>query len=149
MATEFDDRMDDKDMKQALNAWRESADKQAERPDWFWARQRARIESRQNERKVKHFPSLAWAGIAATVAIGVALMIPVPNTQHNDQPPSPQIATVKPPASVPTDHELMQQLEATMNSGVPDALQPASTLAQEMEQAYTAGTSSRVKERMQ
>lgn len=146
MATEFDDRNDEQDIKQALNAWRESADKQAERPDWFWARQRARIESRLHEPKLKHFPSLAWAGIAATIAIGAALMVSNPATPVG--PTSGSGTPVLQRAQM-SDHELMQQLEATMNSGVPDALQPASALAQEMEQAYSAGTSSRVKERMQ
>ena len=142
MATEFDD----KDIKRSLSAWRESADKQAERPDWFWARQRARIESRMNERKPKRLPSLAWAGIAATLAVGAALMIP------GDQPSQlPQQKPVTQASAAPqiSDHELLQQLQETMNSEVPDALQPASTLAQEMEQAYSAKTTSKSKERTQ
>jgi len=145
VATEFDD----KDIKQALDAWRESADKQAERPDWFWARQRTRIESRLNEPKLKRLPRLAWAGIAATVALGVALIVPGTQGPQPGHPDNAGVVQVQPTTPAPTDHELMQQLEATMNSGVPDALQPASALAQEMEQAYTAGTSSKVKERMQ
>ena len=144
MGNEFDDRFADQDMKPALNAWRESADRQAERPDWFWARQRARIEARMSRPKLKRMPSLAWAGIAATVALGVALMVP-------GQKPSPGAGATPRPAQEQaqmSDHELMQQLETTMNSGVPEALQPASTLAQEMEQAYIAGKTSKVKERM-
>ena len=143
MGNEFDDRFADQDMKPALNAWRESADRQAERPDWFWARQRARIEARMSRPKLKRMPSLAWAGIAATVALGVALMLP-------GQKPSPGVSpqATQEQAQM-SDHELMQKLEQTMNSGVPDALQPASTLAQEMEQAYSAGKTSKVKERMQ
>ena len=59
MADEFDDRFDDKDMKGTLNAWRESAEKQADRPDWFWARQRALISSRIQEPQPRRVPALA------------------------------------------------------------------------------------------
>lgn len=140
MANEFDE----KDLKNALTAWRKSADKQAERPEWFWARQRARIESRMNERKIKHFPSLAWAGIAATLAIGAALMVSNPAGEPVAPRPTPTEARVQ-----MSDHELMLKLESTMNSGVPESLQPASALAQEMEQAYSAGKTSNAKESRQ
>jgi len=140
VATEFDD----KDIKNALQAWRESAEKQGERPEWFWTRQRSRIASHRNQPRLRRMPSLAWAGIAATVTLGVVLMVPGQQPRHPGQPDSH--AAVKIEAEV-SDHELMQQLEQTMNSGVPDALQPASALAQEMEQAYSSSNASRIKER--
>ena len=136
MADEFDDR----NLRGTLNAWRESAEQQAQREEWFWARQRARIEARASQPRVRRMPMLAWAGIAATVAVGVALVIPGDNkgpaTGRVPAKATPQI-TAKAELS---DHDLMQDLEETMNSGVPDALQPASTLEQEMEQAYSAKT---------
>lgn len=140
MATEFDD----KDIKNALQAWRESAEKQAERPEWFWARQRSRLASHRNQPRLKRMPSLAWAGIAATVALGVALMVPGQQPRHPGQPDPQPVVKVEAEMS---DHELMQQLEQTMNSGIPDALQPASALAQEMEQAYSSGSTGTIKER--
>jgi len=144
MADEMDDRdLKNNDVKSTLVAWRESVDRHAERPDWFWARQRALVSSRMQQSRTRRFPTLAWAGIAATVAVGIALIVP------GDKP-----AHVTPPTTTPnhelraqiSDHELMQGLEETMNSGVPDALQPASTLEQAMEQANTAVTTSKVKE---
>ena len=143
MANEFEDRFAEKDINNALNAWRESADRQAERPDWFWARQSARIHSRINPPVPKRMPRAAWAGIAATIAVGVALMVPGDKSAVPDQP---QTVTTAQSESQISDHELLQQLQETMNSEVPDALQPASTLAQEMEQAYSAKTTSKSKE---
>ena len=139
MATEFDD----KDVKNALQSWRESAEKQAERPEWFWARQRARIASGMHEPKLQRMPVMAWAGIAATVALGVALMA------GNKPAGMVPIRQQEPPKIVMTDQELMSELENTMNSGVPEALQPASTLVDEMERAQNARTSSKVKEKVQ
>jgi hypothetical protein len=48
-----------------------------------------------------------------------------------------------------SDHELMQQLQETMNENVPDALQPGSKLAQAMENAYRSTTVSKAKESTQ
>jgi len=140
------DEFDDKNLDRELKAWRESANRQAERDDWFWARQRAQIVSRMQQPASRRVPTLAWAGIAATVAVGVALMVP------GDKPPQvrPTIAVVAtnnlPESSQVSDHELMQQLQATMNSNVPDALQPASVLQQELDQAYSGKFDSKVKE---
>ena len=139
------DEFDDKDIKTVLNSWRESADRQADRDDWFWARQRARIVSRMQQPAVKRVSTLAWAGIAATVAVGVALMVPGGRTPNI-------VPTVNPQPRIEaqvSDHELMEQLQDTMNSNVPDALQPASTLAQEMEQSYRSKGTSNAKERTQ
>ena len=137
------DEMNDRDLKSTLSAWRESADKQAERPDWFWARQRALVSSRLQQQQVRHFPKLAWAGIAATLAIGAALMLPGTKDRSGETPHKFQQIEAKNQIS---DHDLMQGLEETMNSGVPDALQPASTLQQEMESAYSAKSTSTGKE---
>jgi hypothetical protein len=146
MADEMDDLdLTNKDLKNTLNAWRESADQQAEKPDWFWARQRALVSSRIQQREVRHMPKLAWAGIAATLAIGAALMIPADHRSNNDsgKQQQPQVT-----AQI-SDHELMQGLEETMNSGVPEALQPARTLQQEMESAYSAQSTTTGKETRQ
>ena len=127
MANEFDD----KDLNGTLKAWRESAEKQADRPDWFWARQRALISSRIQEPQPRRMPALAWAGVAATIAVGVALMVPAHKTI-----PSPQVPEAKTTVAVqvpPSDSDLMQEVEETMNSGVPDSVQPGSTLQQAME----------------
>ena len=146
MADEMDDLdLKNEDLKNTFSAWRESADKRAERPDWFWARQRALVSSRIQQREVRHMPKLAWAGIAATLAIGAALMIPADNPSSNNDGGKKQPRVTAPIS----DHELMQGLEETMNSGVPEALQPARTLQQEMEGAYSAQSTTTGKESRQ
>jgi len=142
------DEFDDRDLKSTLNEWRDSAEKQAERPDWFWARQRALISSRIQEPQPRHMPALAWAGIAATLAVGAALIIPGQKTLQGPQVPAnkPSVVTV---VATTSDSDLMQEVEETMNSGVPDAVQPASTLQQAMEKAYSGTTAKKTKENMQ
>ncbi len=148
MADEFDDRFEDKDLKGALHAWRESAEKQADRPDWFWARQRALVSSRIQQPQPRRLPALALAGVAATIAVGVALILPGLKPEHPNGNSVVKPAVVEQAKSV-SDSDLMQQLEETMNSGVPEALQPASTLQQAMETAYSGTTATKTKENMQ
>jgi hypothetical protein len=130
VATDFNDN----DMKTALSAWRKSAEKQAERPEWFWARQRARIQSGLQNSNTRGLPAFAWAGMAATLAIGAALLIP--GHTNPGQKIADNITDQKAAVAEVSDHELMLSLEDTMNNGVPDSLAPASTLADEMDQAY-------------
>lgn len=127
MANDFED----KELDDAIGLWRESVDRQAERSDWFWARQRARVESRIISASVRRMPVFAWAGVAATLVLGATLLI------SGHVTPNQRIADNKPPVVHVSDHELMVSLEDTMNSGVPDSLAPASALADEMDQAFT------------
>jgi len=142
MADEFDDR----DLKSTLNAWRKSADEEAERDDWFWSRQRAQIVSRMNQPKVRRIPTLAWAGIAATVAVGVALIVPGQKVTNPKSPVAVTSGNSDQTSAEMTDHELMQQLQETMNQNVPDALQPGSNLQQVMENRQSGKTVSKAKE---
>ena len=139
MATDFNqfDDVRDDDVKGIMNAWRESLTREAERPDWFWARQRALLSSKVQQPS-RRMPVFAWAGVAATVALAVALV------GSGQKPQTAEIAGNEHPHTVidapVTDQELMQQLDETMNSRVPEALQPANALAQEMEAAYSTHT---------
>jgi hypothetical protein len=122
---EFNDN--EKDLRSALDAWHESVKSQADRPEWFWARQRTRILS--NIREPRGFSSkFAWAGLAAVVAVAISLFAPVEKPKQ--LPPQP---VAQNPIS---DHDLMLAIERSMNSGVPSSLAPASLLADEMNQAY-------------
>ncbi len=115
------------DIKAALDAFRESAQRQAERPSWFWTRQHTYIMSDIRESRGFSTPKLAWVGVAAMAAVAVGLFIPV-------QTPKP--APVAPAAQVQiSDHDLMVALEHSMNAGVPSSLEPAGMLAEEMNQA--------------
>ena len=130
MAPEFEERpefhMEDKDIRGSLDRWCDSVHSQAERPDWFWARQRARILSdiRQPRRLS---PKFAWAGLAAVVAIAISLISPVEKPKQS--PPQPVAQ------SQISDHDLMIAIEHSMNNGGPSSLSPASLLAEEMDEA--------------
>ncbi len=135
MADEFDTR----DIQQALDRWRDSANERAERPDWFFARQYARVMSEINARQTTSIPRLAWAGIAATIALAVSLMLPAPSRKQVQ----PQLQTEAQPQVQISDHDLMLAVERTLDAGTPSSLEPASLLAEEMNQALVSQTGSR------
>lgn len=96
----------------------------AEQPEIFWDRQRLAIQSR-----IAKLPSsrqrstrLAWAATLALILIASLILrtgshVPV---QHANADP---------------DRELLVQVEEALDGEVPQALQPASLLANEMNQA--------------
>lgn len=122
-----------KDIQQALDRWRESANQQAERPNWFWSRQHARLMSKIAERGPSAFPKLAWASLAATIAIAVSLILPTPPEKKIEA----QSQRAQAAAEI-SDHDLMLAIERSMNQGVPSSLAPASLLANEMNQAFVS-----------
>ena len=96
----------------------------SERPDEFWAAQRATIWSSiaARERAILRLPALAAAAVAAIIALGLFLL------PHK---PKPAAAVAPPPIS---DQELLLQVERVVQSGAPASLQPAALLMQEMAQ---------------
>jgi len=74
------------------------------------------------------FPVLAWAS-GATVLVAATLLISI-------------VPTVPPRVTADSDHELMVQLERTLQSEVPVALEPASLLAREIRQNSQLNSSS-------
>ena len=131
MAPEYNDN--EKDIRGAIDAWRESVQSQNERPEWFWARQRTRVLAKIREPR-GFSPKFAWAGLAAVVAVAISLFAPA---EKPKQLPSPPVAQ-----NQISDHDLMLAIERSMNSGVPSSLAPASLLADEMDQAYQSKTRS-------
>jgi len=94
----------------------------AHNTDTFWEKQRTAIWANiGTQQPRKQFPVLAWA-LAAAVLVVAGLLLSIA------------------PAPVPTraeadpDHELMIQLERTLQSEVPQALEPAALLAREITQ---------------
>jgi hypothetical protein len=126
----------EKEIRSTLDRWRDSAHLQAERPDWFWSRQRTRILS-EIDRRQNRPPAFAWAGVAATVALAIALLVPA-NQPNTYEPITPkQVAQTD-----LSDHDLMLAVERTLNAGVPTSLAPAGMLAQEMNEAFAEKTQS-------
>jgi hypothetical protein len=92
----------------------------AQNTDAFWEHQRTAIWANIDSVKPRKFPVLAWASAAAVLVAATLLFSIAP--------------TVPPRAEVDSDHELMIQLERTLQSEVPVALEPAALLAREITQ---------------
>lgn len=140
---ELDDLLLESDehcLRPALNAMSKEVDAETKRPEEFWERQekaiRSRISSVEKKQHSRRLPTLAW--IAATVMIVTGLLFLAKNRPDTEAIQTP-VETI-----VDSDHELLVHVEETMQSGGPEALEPAAMLAVEINQhAYlrrTAGT---------
>ena len=99
----------------------------------FWQRQRAAIQERivvAREARRQRTPRLAWAALAATILLGTLWM-----NDAEKPAASPQVQI--------DDQELMIAVDHAMQSDVPEALEPASLLAQEISQSDGAQSNSR------
>ena len=94
----------------------------AQNTDVFWEKQRTAIWANiVTLQPRKQFSVLAWAlGVAVLVVAGLLLSIA----------PAPVLTR----AEADPDHEFMIQLERTLQSEVPQALEPAALLAREITQ---------------
>ena len=90
--------------------------------DAFWETQRTAIWTDiVTLQPRKEFPVLAWASVAAVVVVGGLLLSIAPGP-------------IRTRAEADPDHEFMIQLERTLQSEVPQALEPAALLAREITQ---------------
>jgi hypothetical protein len=107
-----------------------------EQDEGFWAAQGAAIRSRivsQDTRPPARAGRLAWAMATATIAIATVLVL----GGH-----APRGGQTAPQAKVDPDHELLIEVERTLQTGGPEALEPAALLAREIGgQATANGTS--------
>jgi anti-sigma factor RsiW len=104
----------------------------AERPADFWERQQQAIARLPGSRQAAKptFPAFAWAGALALVLFALLLLGTGPA-------PAPSQATYDP------DHQLLLEVEEAVNSGLPEALEPAALLAQEIGDHAETRSSSR------
>jgi hypothetical protein len=103
----------------------ESLREAGERPDGFWRMQRAAIQERIQGSEQRASLRLAWAGSVALVAVAVGLLT---------QTPAPASAA----ANYDPDHDLLVGVEQAVRRPVPQALEPAQLLAQELERSVEA-----------
>jgi len=127
--------------RQALQAIPNFAQVNSQRPEIFWTRQRAEVWKaieRGTETQRRSMPKLAW--VAAAVVVGIAAMM----LSVSPVPQAPQ-------ARVDPDHELLLDIERSLNSGGPQALEPASLLVEEISQNAQSNPASpvEIKERTQ
>lgn len=108
-------------------------------PEDFWQRQRTAIRERiavAGEARSRRAPRLAWAALAATIALGTLWMN---DSEKPVRQPQSQIQV--------DDQELMIAVEHAVQSDVPEALEPASLLAEEISQAEGNHTNSQAQKR--
>ncbi len=124
---------DQQRLRQTLAALPEWAQALTQHPDGFWERQRTDIRKRitsVSQRKSTQTVT-AWAGALAIVLLAIFLLsdssVPRPSSAQNDP-----------------DQELLVAVEQSVQSGVPQALEPAAMLAEEISSSQPISTSHRV-----
>ena len=117
----MEEHLNDQQFAAAVQSLRAEIQAAAERPEVFWQRQRAEVLARLDA-PAATLPPLAWASAAALLLLAVLLSLP-------GQPPV--VATAPPDP----DHQLLLDVQQTLDREVPDALAPAALLTQEMNQA--------------
>jgi hypothetical protein len=110
-------------------------------PEDFWQQQRTRIWQRittQQQAPARRTPNFAWAALAAMVALGSLWVSDSPKPVA-PKPAQSQIQI--------DDEELMMAVEHAVQSNVPEALEPASLLAQEITQNRGTHSNSQARQR--
>ncbi len=94
----------------------------AERPGWFWQRQRGTVRERIATSQ-RAWPALTamWVGAAALLVLAFALLRGAPAPQP-----------VQAQAQTDSDQQLLVGVEQVMQSEVPEALEPSALLASEI-----------------
>lgn len=108
-----------------IAALAESLREAGERPDSFWRMQRTAIQERIQGSEQRASLRIAWAGSVALVSVAIGLLT---------QTPAPASAA----ANYDPDHDLLVGVEQAVRRPVPQALEPAQLLAQELERSVEA-----------
>lgn len=108
-----------------MAAFAEAVRAEAERPPSFWLAQRAAIAGRIQGSERKASLRLAWAASLALIVTATSLLTQAPL-------PAASVAAYDP------DHDLLVGVERAVRRPVPQALEPARLLAQEIESSATA-----------
>jgi hypothetical protein len=112
---------DQQHLQRTLDALPEIARAATEHPDAFWERQHAQIKKRIEavQQRSSARTATAWAGAFAVVLLATFLL-------RSSPAPRPSKAQGDP------DQELLVAVEQSVQSGVPQALEPAALLADEI-----------------
>ena len=105
-----------------LPKYRSSVRLEADRPEFFWIRQRNAIMERfHRPRSPKRRPALLWAPAAVAVLLCLFFF-----AENSKAPPADLAAGY--------DQDLLVEIERALSQNCPDALVPAQFIIQEMEQ---------------
>jgi hypothetical protein len=118
------------DFRRELDGFRDQVHSGADRPPFFWAAQRTAIAARLRTATKWSGVRLALASTVALLAVATSLMLPAPQS-HN------MVASVDKPRVVQDDEALMRQVDEALLSNVPDSLEPANLIANDMSDALS------------
>jgi hypothetical protein len=122
-------------MERMLGEFRQSVDKQAEKPELFWASMRTRVAAEISNPQSHR--GLGWAATLAAVG-AMVVFVAVPSRTPQHQTPGAATTTTSKP-SVTDDEALLRSVAEATDSEVPDALAPATVLTSEMDRGLTDG----------
>jgi hypothetical protein len=117
-------------LESALADFRELSRTAAERPEYFWDRQRLAIHGRLKPSHATRRYRAIW--IWATAAALVVVLVLILNPNHTQ--------SVVPDFAAGHDQELLVGIERSLNRELPQALQPVSILTQELDNAASRST---------
>jgi hypothetical protein len=112
----------------AIEQYQLAARKSADQPESFWLRQRTSAVSRALGRRA--VPRLAWMTAAAVVTLAALSLV----RQEPPTKPAPTATAQTQQAQAESDSALLADVQRQVQREVPEALQPAALLVEEMNQ---------------
>jgi hypothetical protein len=112
------------ELKEDLRIFRESLRAAAEKPEAFWANQRAGIAAKLQPAvsELRRRPALMWAPALIVVALCLFLFV------EKSKAPTPDFAAG-------ADQNLLVEVEQALHRNCPEALAPAALITRKIEQA--------------
>jgi hypothetical protein len=112
----------------AIEKFQLAARASADRPESHWLRQRTSVVSRALGRRA--VPRLAWMAAAAVVTLTALSLV----RQQPPAQPVPAVAAQVQQTQAESDSALLADVQRQVRRDVPEALQPAALLVEEMNQ---------------
>lgn len=124
-------RSEAEEFRREMEGFRDELHSVTERPGFFWAAQRTAIKGRTMTGSNAHGLRFALVSAVALFALATTLMVPAPK-------PTNFAAKVDPlRVAQPDDEALMMQVDEALLSNVPDSLEPANLIANDMSTAFS------------
>jgi hypothetical protein len=118
------------EFRREMAGFRDELQVAAERPAFFWAAQRTAIRERLTAATKWNGVRFALASAVALFAVATSLMLPAPKPQS-------MVASTAHAPVVQDDEAVMRQVDEALLSNVPDSLEPANLIANEMGTAFS------------